>query len=63
MPNTVRITVELEDNEAWELAQFVKRSTWEQYRACAVDDDEADVIRTAIVKLEQGLHAAAYRPR
>ena len=60
---TVRFIVEMEDNEAWELAQFVKRAGWHHYRECAVDDDEAYVIRDAVVKLEQALHSAGYKPR
>jgi hypothetical protein len=47
----------------WELAQFVKRAGWHHFRECAVDDDEAYVIRDAVVKLERALVAAGYTPR
>lgn len=48
MPEIVRVVVELEDNEAWELAQFVKRAGWHHFRQCAVDDDDGYIIRGAV---------------
>jgi hypothetical protein len=63
MTKTVRITIELEDNQALELAQFAKRATWEHFRACAVDDAEASVIRDAVAKLAQALAKIGYAPR
>ncbi len=60
---TVTIVLNLEDREAWELAQFVKRAGWHHYRSCAVDDDEAYLIRDAVTKLERALNEAGYAPR
>ena len=63
MAQTVRFAIEMEDNEAWELAQFVKRAGWDHFRSCAVNDDEAYVIRDAVVKFERALAEAGYAPR
>ena len=63
MAQTVRFAIEMEDNEAWELAQFVKRAGWDHFRSCAENDDEAYVIRDAVVKLERTLAEAGYAPR
>lgn len=45
------LSLELDDKEALALAQFVKRLTWSDLRGCAVDDDEAYVIKDAVDKL------------
>jgi hypothetical protein len=64
MPEIVRVVVELEDNEAWELAQFVKRAgAGTTSGKCTVDDNEAYIIRDAVVKLERALQSADYQPR
>ena len=34
------VELELSEDEAWALAEFVKRVTWSEMRACAVDDQE-----------------------
>jgi len=41
MSAPVTVTVELADSRALALAQFVKRVGWQEFRACAVDDEEA----------------------
>ena len=48
MPELETITVELPLDQAEALAQFVKRMTWTEIRACAVDDKEAYEIRAAL---------------
>ncbi|EJL3751531.1 hypothetical protein NMH67_004377 [Escherichia coli] len=45
------LSLDLDDKEALALAQFVKRLTWSDLRGCAVDDDEAYVIKDAVDKL------------
>lgn len=50
-----------EDHEA--LAQFVKRLTWTDMRACAVDDEEAYAIRDAVDRLGKALAEQGYAPR
>lgn len=44
---TVTVTTELTDSQAMALAQFVKRLTWSEMWACAVDDDETWVMKDA----------------
>lgn len=61
-PYTVVLNLESED-EAWALAQFVKRLCWSHMRECAVDDDEAREIRAAIYRLQSALTDAGYAPR
>ena len=63
MAKIVSVVLDLEDNEAWELAQFVKRAGWEHFRTCAVDDEEAYIIRDSVAKLAKALAEAGYAPR
>ena len=51
--NTVRIDLELPSAEAMALAQFVKRVTWTEMRACAADEAECYEIRAAIDKVQR----------
>ena len=60
---TVEIKVELTDNQAEALAQFVKRVGWSEFRACAVDDAEAHEIRSAVDQVMRALRDAGYAPR
>lgn len=60
---TVTVTTELTDSQAMALAQFVKRLTWSEMRACAVDDDETWVMKDAIQSLEKSLTDAGFSPR
>lgn len=60
---TVTVTTELTDSQAMALAQFVKRLTWSEMRACAVDDDETWVMKDAIQSLQKSLADAAFSPR
>lgn len=60
---TVTISTELTDSQALALAQFVKRLTWSEMRACAVDEDETWVIKDAITELQKSLTDAGFSPR
>ncbi|EBC1601764.1 TPA: hypothetical protein G8L55_004448 [Salmonella enterica] len=60
---TVTVTTELTDSQAMALAQFVKRLTWSEMRACAVDDDETWVMKDAIQTLQKSLADAGFSPR
>lgn len=60
---TVTVTTELTDSQAMALAQFVKRLTWSEMRACAVDDDETWVMKDAIQALQKSLADASFSPR
>ncbi|MEM5460729.1 hypothetical protein VSR69_38805 [Paraburkholderia phytofirmans] len=53
----------MSEAEALALAQLCKRITFSDMRSCAVDDNEAYVIRDAVDKLQGALKAAGYAPR
>lgn len=55
--------VELTDDQALAIAQFVKRVGWSEMRGCAVDDEEAYSIRSALGQLDKALTQAGYSPR
>ena len=62
-PDPVVVTVELTDPQALALAQFVKRLTFAEARACAVDEDEAYRIVDAVGRLQRALGDVGYAPR
>jgi len=57
------VELELSEDEAWALAEFVKRVTWSEMRACAVDDDEAYMIRSAVLAVGEALASQGIAPR
>lgn len=57
------IRFELPDDEAWALAQFVKRVGWTELRSNAESEEEAYLIRYALGKLSDALREAGYAPR
>lgn len=57
------IKLEIPQAEAWELAQYVKRMVWEDYRGHAADEAEAYRMRDAFFTLEDQLKAAGIHPR
>lgn len=60
---TITVTIELTDSQAMALAQFVKRLTWSEMRACAVDDDETRVMKNAIQAQQKSLADSGFSPR
>lgn len=54
---------ELNEGEAFALAQMCKRITFSDLRSCAVDDTEAYIMRDAVEKLQAALRTAGYAPR
>jgi len=54
---------ELTDMDAMALAQLLKRLSWAEMRACAVNDAEAYEIRDGVGKLQRMLAEAGYAPR
>lgn len=60
---TVSVAVELSDEQAEALAQFVKRCSWSDLRINSIDDDEASRMRDAIGKLQAALASVGYAPR
>lgn len=59
----VRVSFELSEPHALALAQFCKRVGWQEFRANAVDDEEAYEIRAAVDTLQAALREAGYAPR
>lgn len=60
---TVTIKLELTEQEALALAQFVKRIGWQEIRINAVDDNEAYCIRDAIAQVRSALSRQGFSPR
>ena len=54
---------DITDAQTLALAQFVKRLNFAEIEGCAVDVDEAYVMRDAIVKLQIALERVGYAPR
>jgi cytochrome c len=63
MPDHITIQAQLTDQEAWDLAQFIKRSTFDTYRNCAVDQEEAYRMLSAAARVQAALREAGYAPR
>jgi hypothetical protein len=59
----VPITLYLSDEQAWALAQFLKRAGFDDYRRLAVDNDEAYVMRDVGEVVRAHLALAGYAPR
>jgi hypothetical protein len=59
----IRIEIELSGDEAWALAQFLKRAGYDQYRRLAADDDEGDKMRDAGEVVRRVLAEAGCAPR
>ncbi|WEE80228.1 hypothetical protein LZ683_13175 [Comamonas testosteroni] len=54
---------ELTPDQAWALAQFTKRLTWDGMRACAMNEEETYLIWDAIYQLQTALAVAGFAPR
>ncbi|MEY4755743.1 MAG: hypothetical protein RJA34_641 [Pseudomonadota bacterium] len=59
----VGISVELDDEQAFALAQFVKRVGFAEMRNNAADDQEAYLIRDAIDRVRIALSNVGFAPR
>jgi hypothetical protein len=57
------LDVPLAPAEAWAFAQFLKRAGLDDYRALAVDREEAEQMRDAGEKLRAALAQRGYAPR
>ena len=60
---TVEITIALTEAQAWELAQFLKRVSFREYRDNATNDDEAYLMREAGYIIQSALAERGYAPR
>jgi hypothetical protein len=57
------IPVELTDAQAEALAQFCKRSTWQDFRSNSASDAECQRMIDAVEQLRQALANTGYSPR
>ena len=59
----VTFTVQINDELAEALAQFVKRVGFSEFRQNAVDDVEAYTMRDAVDQVRKALEEVGYAPR
>jgi hypothetical protein len=57
------LVVPLTEQEAWDLAQFLKRTGFTDFRSNAVDDEEAYRMQNVAGKVRQSLNQLGYAPR
>ncbi|OAI20597.1 hypothetical protein A1507_05035 [Methylomonas koyamae] len=57
------LVVPLSNQEAWDLAQFLKRVGYAEFRSNAVDDEEAYRMQEVAGKIRQALNQIGYAPR
>lgn len=62
-PKTITLELQVTEQAAMALAQFVKRVGWQEFRQNAVNDDEAYLIGDGVAALQRGLNHAGYAPR
>ena len=60
MAQRVTVKADIAQEEALDLAQFLKRSRFDTYRECAVDEDEARLMLAAAGHLRKGLATAGF---
>jgi hypothetical protein len=60
---TVKFTVLMTEAEAWELAQFLKRAGFSDFRSKTRTDDEAYTMQSAAEKVADALRDVGYAPR
>lgn len=61
-PMTTALT-ELDQAQTWAFAQLLKRLSWAELRACAINDAEAYDARDAVAKLQRAFAEAGIAPR
>ena len=62
-PNTLTLELNINEQTAMALAQFVKRVGWQEFRQNAKDEQEAYLIGDGVAALQRGLSQAGYAPR
>ena len=63
MQELVTIAVELDAEQAWALAQLVKRIGWADCRSLAEDEAQARLMIEAAERVRAALAAVGYAPR
>lgn len=61
--NEQSLTVNLTDQEAWDLALFLKRIGFSEFRNHAADEDEAYRMLSVAEKVRSSLAEIGYQPR
>lgn len=59
----ITITAEMTDDQAFALAQFLKRAGFSDYRANAVNDSEAYEMQDAAERVRDALAEQGFAPR
>jgi hypothetical protein len=57
------ITITLDENQAWDLAQFFKRITWSGVEDCAVDKAETETMIAVIENTREQMAKQGISPR
>jgi hypothetical protein len=60
---TITLNVELNDEQAYQFAQFLKRVSWHDYRELSTSDAEAKTMVEAGELVRTALAEAGYAPR
>lgn len=63
MNKTVTLTLEFEEEQAWQFAQFFKRVGYSHYRELSSSDEEARTMVEAGERVRRALAEAGYAPR
>ena len=63
MTQTVTLTVEMNDDQAFQFAQFLKRVSWHDYRELSTCDEEARTMVEAGELVRKAMAEAGYAPR
>lgn len=63
MTKTVTLTVDMNEEQAWQFAQFLKRVSYNDYRELSTSDDEARTMVEAGELVRSALAEAGYAPR
>jgi len=63
LPPEIFLMIQLSDQEAWDLAQFLKRVGYSDFRSNAVDDGEAHRMLNVAEKVRKSLIQNGFNPR
>jgi len=61
--NTINLSIELTEQEAWDYAQFLKRVGLAEFRTNAQDDEEAYRMIAVSEKIRQAINDLGINPR
>ena len=62
-PGEICLSVSLSEQEAWDLAQFLKRAGFADFRSNAVDDEEAYRMMAVTEMIRTNLEVYGINPR